>query len=103
MARLVLKQPLGVFSLLPVRHLINILYCAKVPGSNINTYTHKPGTLYEHTAHRPAFQGLRKSEVTVQNHFSAFRDARVCLYLPIKLHWTFRKELQIIFFIGSTN
>lgn len=46
---------------LPVRHLINVLYCAEVPGSNINTYIHKPGAfVWAFSTLRPDFLRLRK-------------------------------------------
>lgn len=90
-ARLVWKQLLGVFPLLPIGHLINVLYCAVVLASNINinTYTHKPGTIvWAFSTLRPDFQGLER-EATVfelliciqRFYFSFIHTAKNCIWL----------------------
>lgn len=49
----------------PSPHLINVLYCARAPGSNINTYTHRPGTLCELSAHRGLISSGLEREAAV--------------------------------------
>lgn len=74
----------------PSPHLINVLYCARAPGSNINTYTHRPGTLCELSAHR----GLISSGLERE---AAVFELLICIKETAFI-WTFiQPKLLIVF------